>query len=131
MISSERDNLFNVRKTKEEWKDFLINNAIYIVIAFIILIVVVNEPSFVSVAVFRNILTQSAVRLILAFGVGGIIILQGTDLSLGRMVGFAAVISASLLQRPDYPSVFIPKWLSSPLFCLYWQPLLPVVSSVL
>jgi len=116
MISSERENLFSVRKTKQEWKDFLINNAIYIVIFTIILIVVIREPSFVSLAVLKNILTQSAVRLILAFGVAGIIILQGTDLSLGRMVGFAAVISASLLQRPDYASRFYPEMAQLPLF---------------
>lgn len=102
--------------TRRDWKDFLINNAIYIVIAVIIGIIVASEPSFVSIAVFRNILTQSAVRLILAYGVAGIIILQGTDLSLGRIVGFAAVISASLLQRPDYASRFYPDLVQLPLF---------------
>ena len=88
--------------TRQQWKDLLLENAIYIVIFAIIAFIIIREPSFVSVAVFRNILTQSSVRLILAFGVAGIIILQGTDLSLGRIVGFAAVISASFLQRPDY-----------------------------
>lgn len=97
------------RMSRENWKDFLVNNAIYIVIFSIIIFIIVNEPSFVSFAVFKNILTQSAVRLILAFGVAGIIILQGTDLSLGRSVGFAAVISASLLQRTDYPARFYPE----------------------
>jgi methyl-galactoside transport system permease protein len=108
------DKLF--KKLKEEWKDLLINNAIYIVIFSIIMIVVIKEPSFVSIPVFRNILTQSAVRLILAFGVAGIIILQGTDLSLGRSVGFAAIISASLLQKPDYASRFYPDMAQLPLF---------------
>ena len=102
--------------TRHQWKEFLINNAIYIVIATIIAIIVISEPSFISIAVFRNILTQSSVRLILAYGVAGIIILQGTDLSLGRIVGFAAVISASLLQRPDYASRFYPD-----------LPLLPLI----
>ncbi len=64
----------------------------------------------------RNILTQSSVRLILAFGVGGIIILQGTDLSLGRSVGFAAIISASLLQSQTYGSRFYPDLPVLPLF---------------
>jgi methyl-galactoside transport system permease protein len=113
-MSTLGDKLF--RKTKEEWMDLLINNAIYIVIFLIIMIVVIKEPSFISIPVFRNILTQSSVRLILAFGVAGIIILQGTDLSLGRSVGFAAVISASLLQRPDYASRFYPDMVQLPLF---------------
>jgi methyl-galactoside transport system permease protein len=113
-MSIQRTNFFN--KSWDEWKDFLINNAIYIVIFSIISIVVIREPSFISIPVLRNILTQSAVRLILAFGVAGIIILQGTDLSLGRSVGFAAVVSASLLQRPDYAGRFYPDMAQLPLF---------------
>lgn len=104
------------KKSREEWQEFLINNAIYIVIFSIIMFIIVNEPAFISVNVFRNILTQSSVRLILAYGVAGIIILQGTDLSLGRSVGFAAVISASFLQRPDYPALFYPELGQLPLF---------------
>lgn len=103
-------------KSTDEWKELLINNAIYIVVAAIILFIVIREPSFVSVPVFRNILTQSSVRLILAYGVAGIIILQGTDLSLGRLVGFAAVVSGSLLQRPDYANRFFPDLQALPLF---------------
>ena len=114
MNKSSGINIF--KKSKDEWKEILINNAIIIVIFAIILFIIINEPSFVSMAVFKNILTQSSVRLILAFGVAGIIILQGTDLSLGRMVGFAAVISASLLQRPDYAARFYPEMAQLPLF---------------
>ncbi len=101
---------------RDRWKSFFTNNAIYIVIVAMILFIVISEPSFLSIPVLRNIATQSAVRLILAFGVAGIIILQGTDLSLGRLVGFAAVISASLLQRPDYANLFYPELGQLPLF---------------
>lgn len=45
-----------------------------------------------------NILTQSSVRIIIALGVAGLIVTQGTDLSAGRQVGLAAVIAATLLQ---------------------------------
>lgn len=113
-INRRRDKLKNW--TKHDTKEFLINNAIYFVIFLLILIVIIREPSFLSVVVFKNILTQSSVRLILALGVGGIIILQGTDLSLGRSVGFAAIISASLLQAADYGARFyptLPDWLTA------------------
>ncbi|MDX9898833.1 MAG: galactose/methyl galactoside ABC transporter permease MglC [Spirochaetia bacterium] len=102
--------------SKEQWKELLIKNAIYIVIFLIIMFIIIKEPSFLSASVFKNILTQSSVRLILAFGVGGIIILQGTDLSLGRSVGFAAVIAGSMLQRADYASRFYPDLVALPLF---------------
>lgn len=101
--------------SKDDWKELLLKNAILIVIFCIIIGIIIKEPAFLSTTVMRNILTQSAVRLILAFGVGGIIIIQGTDLSLGRIVGFAAIISGSLLQRLDYASRFYPDLQPLPL----------------
>ena len=110
----ENDHLSKIELIKEKHSDWtardtgevLLNNAIYLVILGLILVVIIAEPKFLSVRVFRNIFTQSSVRLILALGVAGIIILQGTDLSLGRSVGFAAIITASLLQEFDYGSRF-------------------------
>ncbi len=50
---------------------------------------------------FSNILTQSSVRLIIALGIAGLLVVQGTDLSAGRQVGLAAVVSATMLQGMD------------------------------
>lgn len=79
-------------------KNFLIDNALYVVLFILILVIIFKDPSFLSFRNFRNILTQSSVRVILALGVAGLIVTQGTDLSAGRQVGLAGVISASLLQ---------------------------------
>ncbi len=100
---------------RQDWGDFLIRNAIYLVILALIAVIIIMEPKFLSLRVLENILTQSSVRLILALGVAGIIILQGTDLSLGRMVGLAAVVSASMLQRADYAGKFYPGIETMPL----------------
>ncbi len=89
-------------KKKSNVKDMLLNNAIYIVLLFLFLGIVAVEPKFLSARTFFNILDQSSTRVIMALGVGSIIIAKGTDLSLGRQVGLAAVVSASLLQAPDY-----------------------------
>lgn len=105
----------NNERSLTQWKDVLIDNAIYIAIAMMIMAIIIIEPAFVSLAVLRNILTQSSVRLILAYGVAGIIILQGTDLSLGRLVGLSAVVSASMLQRSDYLARFYPDLPALPL----------------
>lgn len=78
------------------------NNAIFLVLMVLLLVIIVISPDFVSINNFRNILAQASTRIIIALGVGGLIITQGTDLSAGRMVGLAAVISASLLQAPEY-----------------------------
>lgn len=82
-------------------KNFLVQNGLYIVLFAMLLLIVIKEPSFLSLRNFKNILTQSSVRLIIALGVAGLIVTTGTDLSVGRQVGFAAVISATLLQATD------------------------------
>jgi len=114
------------KMNRRDWLNFLVNNAIYIVMAILIAIVIIREPNFLSVRTLINVLSQSSVKLILAFGVGGIIILQGTDLSLGRSVGFAMVIAASLSQADTYASKFYPDlWLNTmPVFVKLLVPLL-------
>jgi methyl-galactoside transport system permease protein len=81
---------------------WMINNAILLVLLFLLLTIIVISPDFVSLNNLRNILSQASTRIIIALGIGGLIITQGTDLSAGRMVGLAAVVSASLLQDPEY-----------------------------
>lgn len=99
-LESRKDRLKNI--TKEDVQEFMMNNAIFLVLLGLLAIIIAIDPAFVSVRNFRNILTQSSTRIIMALGVGGIIVAKGTDLSLGRQVGLAAVISASLLQAPEY-----------------------------
>jgi len=106
-------NRFKKKSDSVSFGEFLLNNAIYFIIGGIVLFIIIREPTFLSFAVIKNILTQSSVRLILALGVGGIIILQGTDLSLGKNVGFAAIITASFLQSFSYGARFyetLPDW---------------------
>jgi methyl-galactoside transport system permease protein len=87
------------KKITGQW---LANNAIYIILIALLGVIIAIEPSFLSINNFRNILAQSSTRIIIALGVGGILITQGTDLSAGRTVGLAAVVSASMLQATDY-----------------------------
>ena len=91
----------NLPKTKDgnvDIKKLLIQSGLYLVLFAMLIAIIIKEPSFLSIRNFKNILTQSSVRTIIALGVAGLIVTTGTDLSAGRQVGFAAVISASLLQ---------------------------------
>ncbi|MGE5633169.1 MAG: galactose/methyl galactoside ABC transporter permease MglC [Caulobacteraceae bacterium] len=81
---------------------WVMNNAIVVILLVLLTVIIVISPDFVTVLNFRNILAQASTRIIIALGIGGLIVTQGTDLSAGRMVGLAAVISASLLQAPEY-----------------------------
>ncbi|MDP9499648.1 galactose/methyl galactoside ABC transporter permease MglC [Bisgaard Taxon 45] len=96
--------------------EFFKQNAIYFVLLILLGIIIIQDPTFLNLRNFSNILTQSSVRLIIALGVAGLLVTQGTDLSAGRQVGLAAVISATLLQAmdnfnrvfPDLPELPIP-----------------------
>ena len=90
----------NIRKKDGsiDFKKLLIQSGLYLVLFLMLVLIVAKEPSFLSIRNFKNILTQSSVRLIIALGVAGLIVTTGTDLSVGRQVGFSAVISVT---NPD------------------------------
>ncbi|MCT4594228.1 MAG: galactose/methyl galactoside ABC transporter permease MglC [Anaeromicrobium sp.] len=94
---------------KENVLNWMMNNAIFLVLIGLLIIIVSVSPDFISLRNFRNILSQASTRIIMALGVGGIIVAKGTDLSLGRQVGLAAVVSASLLQASDYAYKMYPN----------------------
>lgn len=81
--------------------DFFKQNAIYFVLLILLCVIIAQDPSFLNVVNFSNILTQSSVRLIIALGVAGLLVVQGTDLSAGRQVGLAAVVAATMLQSME------------------------------
>ncbi|MEF9878871.1 MAG: beta-methylgalactoside transporter [Clostridia bacterium] len=85
------------------------DNIIIVGIMLVAVIVGILRPNFISEANFRNLLSNTAIRFIIAVGVSGCLITKGTDLSAGRMAGLAACISAIFLQRGDYASKFYPE----------------------
>ncbi len=87
--------------TSKSIGQFLLDNAITIVLLLLVAVFVYNDPSFLSLVNLTNILSQASTNVIIALGVAGLIVTQGTDLSAGRMVGLSAVVAASLLQSPD------------------------------
>ncbi|RJT46820.1 galactose/methyl galactoside ABC transporter permease MglC [Rahnella woolbedingensis] len=80
---------------------YLKEGGIYVVLLVLLAIIIIQDPSFLSLVNLGNILTQSSVRVIIALGVAGLIVTQGTDLSAGRQVGLAAVVAATMLQAMD------------------------------
>ena len=89
-------------------KMFLLNNGIKIALGFMVIIIMIIEPNFMKLKVLRDILAQASPRMIIALGICFTLLIAGTDLSACRMVGLAAVISASMMQNPDYANRFFP-----------------------
>ena len=77
--------------------DILLNNAMYIIIAVAVVYIAIMRPTFIKLPSIVNILALTAAKLPIALGIGGCIVLTGTDISAGRVVGLTACISASLL----------------------------------
>lgn len=90
------------------WLNFFVNNAMYIILIILVIYVTIQKPTFLSVKSLIDLVKRSAASLIMALGVGGIIVLTGTDLSAGRICGITACIAAALLQRTDYASKMFP-----------------------
>ena len=88
---------------------FVSNNVIILLILVFAIVVACLKPNFAGEDNFRNLLANTAVRFIIALGVSGCLITKGTDLSAGRVAGFAACIAAILMQRGDYSARFYPN----------------------
>lgn len=89
--------------------DAFLNNAMFIMIILAVIIIAIMKPRFLSVASIINIISLTAARLPIALGIGGAIVLTGTDISAGRAVGLTACISAALLQSATYSAKIFPS----------------------
>jgi methyl-galactoside transport system permease protein len=87
---------------------FLLNYALYFILGAILIIVIIIDPKFASITNIINIIKQASTKGILALGVAGLIVLAGTDLSIGRVMGFSAAITASLVQSVTYSARYYP-----------------------
>lgn len=87
---------------------FLLNNAIIVILVVMALYVGLTKANFFSVDTIRNLSMNTSVRFFVALGVSGCLITKGTDLSAGRIVGLGACVAATLLQNPDAVDKFFP-----------------------
>lgn len=78
-----------------------------IIILLMVIYIQIQRPAFLATASIVNIIQLTATRLPIALGIAGAIILTGTDLSAGRVVGLGAFVSAILLQKSDLANRFL------------------------
>lgn len=95
--------------TKKQALNFVLNNAVVIILVIVSGVIGVLRPSFISVVNANNLITNTSVRFIIALGVSGCLITKGTDLSAGRAVGLAACLSATFLQSAAYSGKVYPN----------------------
>ncbi len=101
--SEEEQKLENYKYTFNI-SQFLYKNGLYIVIILIfiglcIITPIVKNTQLLTVTNILNILQQASPRMFLALGVAGLILLTGTDLSVGRMVGMGMVTATIIMHN--------------------------------
>ena len=89
--------------------DLLLKYALYIILLAILVVVSIIRPDFLNVTNLLNIIKQASTKGILALGCAGLIVLAGTDLSIGRVLGLSAAVTASLVQSTTYASRMFPQ----------------------
>lgn len=82
---------------------FFLDNGLYLAILVFFIVCIIIAPlsgngNLLSLPNIFTILEQSSVRMFYALGVAGLILLAGTDLSVGRMVAMGAVITGLILH---------------------------------
>ncbi len=100
-------------------KEFIINNSLYIFLIAAVIVIQIINPRFLSGSSIVNIISLSAANLPIALGIAGAIILTGTDLSAGRIVGAVACVSASLLQASGYANKMFPALGTMPIVLVF------------
>ncbi len=85
------------------------DKAIMLTLLAMVIIIGIINPRFISIRVLRDVALQNSTKLIMACGMTFILIVGGVDLSAGRVMGFAAVMTASLGQTAEYARKFYPQ----------------------
>lgn len=82
---------------------FFLDNGLYLAILVFFIVCIILAPisgngNLLSLPNIFTILEQSSTRMFYALGVAGLILLAGTDLSVGRMVALGAVVTGLVLH---------------------------------
>ncbi|MDE6888127.1 MAG: galactoside ABC transporter permease [Eubacterium sp.] len=85
-------------------RTFLLQNGLYIAIVLIFIMLCIITPILKKTPLLTynnvlNILQQASPRMFLALGVAGLILLTGTDLSIGRMVGMGMTTATIIMHQ--------------------------------
>ena len=79
-------------------KNFLMKNGLYIIIVLFMIACIIMQPYLISMGSIMLILKNFSTRIFFALGVAGLILLAGTDLSVGRMVTLSTMITCMILN---------------------------------
>lgn len=114
-MSKVKQNALEQKSFQQKALSFASEKAIMLVLLLMIIVIGIIKPQFISIRVLRDVAMQNSTKLIMACGMAFILIVGGVDLSAGRVMGFSAVMTASLGQTLEYARRFYPNLPQMPL----------------
>lgn len=103
LIQARQQSIENYKYTFNT-RQFLLKNGLYIVILLVFIALcaitpIVKGTQLLTYQNVVNIMQQASPRMFLALGVAGLILLTGTDLSIGRMVGMGMTAATIIMHQ--------------------------------
>lgn len=80
------------------WTKFLLQYGLYIIIILFMIVCIIIQPSLINWLSITDILKNFSTKIFFALGVAGLILLAGTDLSVGRMVTMSSLFTCMILN---------------------------------
>jgi methyl-galactoside transport system permease protein len=108
-ITDTIEHKFKTNSYNFNWGNFLLSNALYIVvivffIACFITAPIIGKGNILTADNIYGFLETASSRMFFALGVAGLIVLGGTDLSVGRMIGLGTLCVGFVLHSGDVPA---------------------------
>ncbi|MDD3170080.1 MAG: ABC transporter permease [Eubacteriales bacterium] len=122
MDQAERSKAADNKKTRV--KALLQKYGIILVLVFLIVIISIVEPKFLSSTNIFNVLTQSSIFGIMALGMTLVIISKGIDISVGSVLALSGVVAASLAQVGKATTLYYPSISDMPV-------IIPIIAALL
>ena len=94
--------------TKQKFKDFASNYTILMMFIIFCIIMIFASEYFATWRNIRNILRQTSINGLLSIGMTFVILTGGIDLSVGSVLAFGGVVSASLVSKASGGEIYSP-----------------------
>ena len=109
-VTPTTDPIFSRERASDWLRKYLI---LVILVAVVAILTLATGGKFLQPQNLINVVRQMTPIAMLAIGLTSVIISTGIDLSVGSIIGLAAVVSTSLAQRPEatnlmYPGLSVP-----------------------
>ncbi len=101
LTRSKINNVTEKGSTRERFNHFFSEYGILIALIILVVTLTILSPNFLTTSNLMNLFRQVSINVILAIGMTFVILTSGIDLSVGSVLAFAGIVSASFATGDD------------------------------